>query len=263
MMYVTRIMLLLLVSGVFSLSVMAQAGTDTAKKQIGQGTSSQAEIEKKGQEQQLAAWQSQTKQYVGLLPTFFEKDSTRGSPYLSSKWMRGAVEMFDHRRIPKANENLYFNYDKFKRRLISTDTYNEIIEYPMDEILAFALADEEKAYLFEKIYYISKDFFLEPVLKSDKGFSLYKRLITKLNTANYKSDGYYSTGKKFDEYTDDYEYYLLSPDKKSYRKFYLKEPAIRKVFKDEQKLLDDLLKSPVTEAELVSIVEAINASISH
>jgi hypothetical protein len=263
MIHVSRIMLLLLAPAISSNSLMAQSGTDTAKKQAQQSTASHAEIEKKGQEQQLAAWQSQTKQYVGLLPTFFEKDSTKGSPYLSSKWMRGAIEMFDHRRIPRPNENLYFNYDKFKRRLISTDTYNGIIEYPMDDILAFALADEEKSWLFEKVYYISKDFFVEPVLKSDKGFSIYKRLITKLNTANYKSDGYYSTGQKFDEYTDDYEYYLLSPDKKSYRKFYLKESAIRKVFKDEQKLLDDLLKNPVSEAEVVSIVEAINANISH
>jgi hypothetical protein len=263
MIQVPRIMFLLLVSTIINNYVIAQSGTDTAKKQSSQGTSSHSEIEKKVQEQELATWQSQTKQYVGLLPTFFEKDSTKGSPYLSSNWMRGAVEMFDHRRIPKPNENLYFNYDKFKRRLISTDAYNEIIEYPMEEILAFALADNEKSYLFEKVYYISKDFFLEPVLKSDKGFSLYKRLITKLNTANYKSDGYYTTGQKFDEYMDDYEYYLLSPDKKSYKKFFLKESAIRKVFKDEQKLLDDLLKSPVTEAELVSVVEAINASISH
>jgi hypothetical protein len=261
MIKVFRKILFLIMPAVITNSVMAQDVTDTARKES--GTLTHSEIEKKGQEQQMVAWQSQEKRYVGVMPTFFEKGSTKGSPYLSSTWMRGIIETFDHRRIPKPSENLYFNYDKVKRRLISTNVNNEIIEYPMESILSFALADNEKAYLFEKVFYISRDFFLEPVLKSENGFSLYKRLITKLSAADYKNDGYYSTGQKFDEYTDDYEYYLLSPDKNSFRKFFLKEPAIRKVFKDEQKLLDDILKIPVTEAQVVSIVEAINAGTSH
>jgi hypothetical protein len=249
--------------GIFCYSAKGQTGADSVDVPAGKEKVTKGEIEKKGLEQQVLSWQSQTKFYPGLLPTFFEKDSTKGSPYLSPYWMMGVLELSDHRRIPKLNEYLYFNYDKYNHRLILINKENKIWSYPVDSISGFALTDGEKVYSFEKLHSISNNFFLESVLKSETGYSLYKRLITKLVSADYQSEGYWSSGQKRDEYTDDYEYYLIYPDKRSYKKFYLNENAIHKAFKGEIVFVKDYLKPPVTENQLVSMIEVINASIPY
>jgi hypothetical protein len=215
---------------------------------------------------EFSNWGSQPKIIPALLPAFFEKGETIGSPYLSSNWMRGVLDLSDHRRIPRLNEYLYFNYDKVNTRLILINRENRIWSYPVDSISGFVLADSDKIYSFEKIPAIGKKFLLELILKSERGYSLYKRLITRLIKANYESLGYTSNGKKYDEYVDDYEYYLIYPDKKTFKKFYLEEKKIRKLFKDISVQPADFfnhIKNRITEQDLVSFIETINISIAN
>ena len=214
--------------------------------------------------QEVTNWGSQPKIIPGLLPSYFEKEKTNGSPYLSPNWMRGVVELSDHRKVPKMNEYMYFNYDKVNNRLILINKENKISWYPIDSILGFALSDSEKIYSFEKISIIGDKLFLEPLIKSENGYSLYKRLITKLVKARYENLGYTSEGVKYDEYVDDYEYYLIYPNKVTYKKFYLKEKPIKKVINDISSQNADYSnhnKKPIVEQDLVSLIVAINLSL--
>jgi len=116
-------------------------------------------------------------------------------------------------------------------------------------------------YSFEKIPWISNNFFLIPIIKSEKGYSLYKRLLTKLVRADYSNEGYFTTGKKFDEFIDDYEYYLVLPGNTDYRKMYLKESNIRRVLKYELALLNEFFsmhENDINEQSLIGIIQYIN-----
>ncbi len=218
----------------------------------------------KSQEQQMASWGSQVHVNSRLLPTYFEKEETKGSPYLSPNWMRGVLELSDHRRIPQRNEYMFFNYDKYNLRMILLDGENRISTYPVDSISGFVLMDSGKIYAFEKLAAIGEDFLLEPVLKSGKGYSLYKRLITRMIPANYISLGYSSEGEKFDEYMDDYEYYLVYPDRITVKKFYLKEKPVRRIFKEISIEPGDFFSPdnlPITEQNFVAIIETVNKTL--
>ncbi|HET7000796.1 MAG TPA: hypothetical protein VFI33_05795, partial [Puia sp.] len=108
---------------------------------------------------------------------------------------------------------------------------------------------------------ISQSFYLQPVLTTNSGYSLYKRLITKLAGADYQSYGYGSTGVKHDTYDDSYEYYFLFPDKNTYKKFYLNSGAARKVFKSWPVEFDKLMtkySGSLNESALIELVEIIN-----
>jgi hypothetical protein len=195
------------------------------------------------------------------LPLFFEKERPIGSAYLSKTWMRGKVEFSDHRVIPTPDQNIFFNFDKLNNILYVLEDLRKLDHYSMDSILRFELAASDKDYSFEKVSWISNNYYLMPIIKSTKGYSLYKRLLTKISSADYTNQGYTSTGKKYDEYTDYYEYYIIFPGNKSYRKLYLKENNVRRVFKDESTLINEfftLHDNEITEQSLLGIVQFID-----
>lgn len=192
---------------------------------------------------------------------FFEKDETVGSTYLSRNWMRGVAELWNHRKIPEADQPLLFNFDKINNVLYTVNRDNKIKFYPSDSVLDFHLAEDNLVYSFEKVSWISDNFFLMPVIKSDKGYSLYKRLFTKFLQADFSSEGYYTKGRKFDEYADYYEYYITYPGNTQFRKLYLKEKDIRKALRDEPKLLDDFFEihdHEISEQSLIGLIQFIN-----
>ena len=196
-----------------------------------------------------------------LIPVFTEREADVGSTFLVKKWIRGVVELANHKRIPEPDQLLLFNFDKIHNQLYVINLLKKVYSYPIDSVSSFELVDNDEIYSFEKIPWISNNYFLMPVTKSEKGYSLYKRLFTKLNRAEYSNAGYYTTGKKYDEYLDYYEYYLIFPGNTSYRKIYLKENAVRRVFRDESKILEEffaLHDNEINEESLLGIVQYIN-----
>jgi hypothetical protein len=197
-----------------------------------------------------------------LLPFFFEREPPVGTAYFTEYWMKGAAEFINHQTIPTREKPYYFNFDKLKNVLIVADDSVNISYYHGDAVIQFILLDSlNKTYKFEIIPTISHSFYLQPVLVPDSGYSLYKRLITKLATADYQSYGYGSTGVKHDNYNDSYEYYFLFPDKKTYKKFYLDGAGFKKVFNPWSDQLESEMnkyKGSVDEAELVEMIELIN-----
>ena len=199
-----------------------------------------------------------------ILPFFFEREPPVGTAYFTEYWMKGAAEFTNHRTIPTREKPYYFNFDKMRNVLIVADNSENINYYRGDSVVQFILLDSlNKTYKFEIIPGISRSFYLQPVLTPDSGYSLYKRLITKLAGADYQSYGYGSTGVKHDTYDDSYEYYFLYPDKTTYRKFYLDGAAVKKAFKPWTTQLESLLNKyngKLNEDGLVEMIELINKS---
>lgn len=196
-----------------------------------------------------------------LLPHFFEKEKVVGSPYLAKTWVQGYVELINHKRIPEPNQEMLFNYDKMQNVIYVIDNTYKLRIYQIDSVSSFELVEDNMIYTFQKISWISKKFYLIPIIESTKGYSLYKRLNTNYYWADYTSDSYSSKGKKFDEFTDTYEYFLTYPGNKLYRKVPLKESAVRHAFKDDSKLLDgffSLHDNEINEQSLLGIVQYIN-----
>jgi hypothetical protein len=197
-----------------------------------------------------------------FLPFFFEREPPVGTAYFTEYWMRGAAEFINHQTIPTREKPYYFNFDKMKNVLIVADNSANISYYHGDSVIQFILMDSmNKTYKFEIIPGISRSFYLQPVLISDTGYSLYKRLITKLATADYQGYGYGSTGSRHDTYDDSYEYYLVYTDKKTYKKFYLDAPALKKIFKPWSAQLETQMakyNGRLKEEGLIDLVEYIN-----
>jgi hypothetical protein len=196
-----------------------------------------------------------------VLSPFFEKDETVGSPLLSRSWIPGFVELSSHKRIPEPDQPMLFNFDKISNIVYVLNRSNKITYYPTDSVSSFNLTDEHTIFTFEKINWISDNFFLIPVIKSEKGYSLYKRLFTKYIQADYSNEGYYTKGRKFDEFVDYYEYYITYPGNTLFRKLYLKEKDIRRALKIESKLLDDFFSihdNEINEESLIGIVQFID-----
>src|SRR5664279_1516905 len=100
-----------------------------------------------------------------------------------------------------------------------------------------------------------------PIYKSEKGYSLYKRLFTKSTRSAYGNDGYTSEGKRYDEYADTYEYYLLYPGNTIYKRVNLKESVVRRVLKEEEKLINEyfaLNELEINEQSFLGIIQYIN-----
>ncbi len=192
---------------------------------------------------------------------FFSKDETVGSLYLTRNWVKGRVELSNHRILPDPDNPLLFNFDKINSVIYTVNRDSKITFFPADSVLSFNLVDDNTVFSFEKINWINDNFFLIPILKSDKGYSLYKRLFTRYIQADFSSDGYYTKGRKFDEYVDYYEYYITYPGNNLFRKLYLKEKDIRRALRDEAKLLDDFFtihEHEINEQSLIGIVQYID-----
>jgi hypothetical protein len=196
-----------------------------------------------------------------LLPVFTEHEQDVGSTYLTKKWCRGTIEMTNHRRIPEAGQLLLFNFDKVHNVLFVINEQGKQWSYPIDSIAGFEFMENGDSYSFAKIPWISTSFFLMPMYQSEKGYSLYRRLFTKCIRAEYVNAGYYSEGKKYDEFVDYYEYYLTYPGNTSYRKVTLRENVVRRALRDEAGLLQEFFNlhdNEINEQNLLGIIQYID-----
>jgi len=204
---------------------------------------------------------------LNAIPSFYAPDSTRGFRYFSRQWLRGAVlysndQTNSNREKPlKADNSRFYNFDKFSNKLVSTEDGKNTLNLPNDAVNSFILMDSGKLYTFKKIPEISKSAYFEVMTENDSGYSLYKHIITKLNRADYQNIGYGSTGKKYDEYVDAYEYYIVFPGAKEFKKLSLNTSSIKKALKAEAKKLDEFFEhnpGDVTEQTLYSLILFLN-----
>ena len=202
---------------------------------------------------------------VGVLPVFSEKDSVKGSPYLVKGWLMGTLELSSHERLPESGHSLFFNYDKMNERLFATDGEKKPWFYSIDSIKAFTLIDTDAVYEFEKVPLISPSHLFRVLVKSDSGYSLYKRMTSKFVPSDYVDQVYWTTGKKFDMYIDRAEYYLVYPGHSRSRKLNLNVREIKKSLPSESGRLNKFFgqdSGPVDEQAFVVLLKNLNGQIS-
>jgi hypothetical protein len=197
-----------------------------------------------------------------VVPVFVEGQNKEvGSLYLTKKWSRGHAVLWNQRHIPEQNEFLLFNYDKVRNLVYVMDQYAKQWSYPIDSVSSFEIVENNVIYSFEKIPWISKGYYLMPIYKSEKGYSLYKRLFTKSTRSAYGNEGYAAEGKRYDEYADTYEYYLVYPGNTSYKRLTLKESVVRRALKGEETLINEyfaLNELEINEQSFLGVIQYIN-----
>lgn len=204
---------------------------------------------------------SDAEHMAGNLPNLFIKDSADGSPYLVKGWLRGTVELTSHRRLPERGQTLFFNYDKMNERLYLTDGIHEPWTYDADSLSGFDLVDTNAVYDFEKFPLISAKHIVQVLVRSDSGYSLYKRGVTVFIPADYKSDGFRTMGSKSDRYEDRDEYYLVYPGRDRLRKMTLNVRDIKKALPSESARIDKFFaedRGRVTEQVFATLLKYLN-----
>jgi hypothetical protein len=216
----------------------------------------------RAQNTELTNTSSDPNHRVATMPTFFSKDSAQGSPYLVRGWLRGTVDLSDQKRLPEPGHTLFFNYDKLNERLYATDGTSKVWAYPKDSVSNFTLiADSNTDYQFEKVPLISRNHFLQRLVRSEDGYSIYRRVITKFIAANYRNEGYYTTGKSYDQYVDTFDYFLVYPGNRRYTQVNLNVRAIRKAFSADPAIVDKFFaenRGQVDEKTFVVFVNYVN-----
>jgi len=201
-----------------------------------------------------------------VIPHFYTKDSTHGFQYFSHRWLRGVVIYSDNRMMANSDtlhidNSRYYNFDKYNNKLVSSQNGKNVLYLPNDAISKFILVDSERVYIFKKVPEISKSQYLQPMVENENGYSLYKHTITKYKRADYQNIGYGETGKKYDEYVDSYEYYILFPGRKDFKKLSLNTASVKKIFKDNSATVDEFFQQnqgEINEEMLYNLILFLN-----
>lgn len=190
------------------------------------------------QQEQLVGASSEETHRSAVLPIFFQKEHVKGSPYIADGWLRGNAVLTDGRRLPEPGKVFFFNFDKMSGRLYLTDGISRIWSYSCDSVTSFTLADTNSVLSFGKEPLINRLRFFQILVRSEKGYNVYREWITKLNRSNFQDAGYYTTGERYDEYVDLFNYFIVYPGHHRYRRLELNVHAIHKALPSESARLD-------------------------
>ncbi|HWJ92085.1 MAG TPA: hypothetical protein VNR87_13285 [Flavisolibacter sp.] len=193
------------------------------------------------------------------LPVFMIKENTKGNRYLFEKWVKGSVT--NDQNVRFLDPNVLYNYDKVGRKLLVLLDSSTVVEINSSDVSKFTVSDDERTYTFQRLQNSTDLNYYEPVVENEKGYSLFKLLITKFKAADYQTNGLIQSGNKYDEYVDTEDFYLLTP-KKEMIKLVLKEKSIKSVLNGDPKVesfFSAHKKGKIDENLLKQLVDALNA----
>lgn len=198
--------------------------------------------------------------YTGSgLPVFLIKEDTKGNRYLYEKWVRGSVVGVDG--VVYNSSKYLFNYDKVAQKLLMLLDSNKMLTLNSGDISGFTLQDDTSQYHFERIKNSTDLDFYQPLYKDEKGYSFYKLVKTKFMKADYQSNGIVESGRKYDEYVDEAQFFILSA-KQELSRIDFKKKSLEKVFDQEasklQLFFDQHKGEKVNEEFVSSLVQFIN-----
>ena len=200
--------------------------------------------------------------YTGAaLPVFSQKEDTKGGKYLFDQWVKGTATNSYNAVV--SNDTYLYNYDKITKSLLVTSDKRSMIEISKTDLNGFTFIDKNnKEIVFEKVVAIDPNTFMIQLLKDSTGYSLYKSLHTKFIRANYHSDGLTESGNNYDEYVDEYTYYILFPGGKQFSKVELKKKSIKEVLIKEEKKVKSFFaqhgSDDLDEFFLMALVASLN-----
>jgi len=102
------------------------------------------------------------------------------------------------------------------------------------------ISPHDQPVAFERMTGISNDLY-SIVLSSGSKYKIYKLIKTKYIPSDYKTDGVMSTGNKYDEYDDDYTYYVMNMKTLAFQPLQLKKKAIKDAFSTEGDKLNSFM----------------------
>ena len=159
---------------------------------------------------------------TGTAPMIWRVDTRyeglRGTPYFQPGWAKGQIELTNGRKYT----NVPIKFDAHRQALIllRPKQGNDSIIIDQRTVSLFRLTASADAdgrdYMFRRYPTAKAD---DPVVRDGYFLVLYegktsllKRVSKKIQTADYKSA--YSSGVRYDNYTDENTYYLLKSDNK-------------------------------------------------
>jgi len=200
-------------------------------------------------------------QYTGsALPVFLIKEDTKGNRYLYEKWVSGSILGVDG--VVYNSSKYSFNYDKISQKLFMLLDSNRVLELNSGDIAGFTLRDDSSEYHFERLKNSTDVNFYEPLYKDEKGYSLYKLLKTKFMKADYQTNGIIESGRKYDEYADEVQYFIVTT-KQELNRIDFKKKSLEKVLEGEspkvQSFFDQHKGDKVNEEFVKNLLQFINS----
>lgn len=194
------------------------------------------------------------------LPSFQYKESTKGSRYLFNNWVKGVVT---NKEGAQFSEGYVFNFDKIAQNLYMKirDTAVAIL-VDRGQLHALTLQGENRIEALEKVASLNTDNFYN-VLSKGKKYSLYRLTKTTFIPSNYESNGITSTGNLYDEYKEEYKYYLVYADGTSKEITVIKSKIIKSLFPGDKSKVETFYKdhedANVDEKFFQLLVEYLNS----
>jgi hypothetical protein len=172
-----------------------------------------------------------TTNYGGMIPVYHQPVDTKGSRYLMSDWSSGlVVNQYD---TIISNPSYLFNYDKITGDLMMTQDKQNYISIDRSEVKSFAIKNSNGGYVFARVPETGSNGYFQVISKGEK-YAIYKSIKTKLVKAQGQSNGLTTVGNDYDEYVDEYIYYLVDIKNKSVKQFELKKKSIKEAVEAEK-----------------------------
>jgi hypothetical protein len=164
------------------------------------------------------------------MPVFKPVDAIHGSLYLFDDWVRGALVSSDG--LVYNDPSYGFDYNKVDGALLFTKDRKSAIQVDDSKIRSFTLCDkQDNPENFILVPVIDPAHFVQIIADGNK-YKIYKLTLTHFIKNNYHNDGMTSTGNNYDEYADDYSYFVVFGSAAP-QKFALKKKALKVIFKSD------------------------------
>lgn len=190
---------------------------------------------------------------------FGDKKNVVGSQYLFSDWVNGTVVNSDGVKFTDGQ----FNFDKITQNLYvkMTDTSaNVAFQVNKSKVRSFSLTDGVVTFNYTKVQSLDSNKLYNSLYKGDK-YSLYKDIKTKYIPSDYQTNGIVSSGNLYDEYKDEFTYYIVTPNGPGHE-ISLRSKAIKAFFAADKDKVDAFFKNhanmSVDENFLVLLVTDLN-----
>ena len=194
---------------------------------------------------------------LSLLDT---KEGTTGSRCFLGNWLKGRVTASDGTVVE--NDSVLYYYDKISHDLYYTYDKKLTMKVESRNVGSFTLQEGNKSHHFKRLDLIEPGVFFEALVEEASKCSLYKLTVTKFKKADYMNHGLYESGSRFDQYIDNFKYYVVLPGGEQYRQVSFKRKSLKEVFDDSGNRLSSYLskhgKEPVNEDFLKGLVDHLN-----
>ena len=188
---------------------------------------------------------------------FMRKGNVVGSQFLFKTWAKGIVT---NKEGVSFTDGL-FNYDKIHKNLyiLKNDTTFLVNKFQL-QLIRLHDEGDSNSYVLEKIPSLKTDDLYIVVTKATK-YSLLKSVETKLILADYQTNGIVSSGKEYDEFKDEYKYFVLFPDGLSHD-ISLKKKSVKSVLEVEKDKVDQFYKANAADEQNENFLSRLITSLN-